>query len=126
MKSNKKYGVAFSHDFEKEYLTITEEATQKKQSGTKPTSKQLLKSLDHAFNVLKINVFAGTLIPAKDIDKKTIVKYGTNKIFKFDLIDFWRLIYIVKGNGEEITALILQKLPHKEYNKIYKGKTKKK
>ena len=59
------------------------------------------------------------LIPRKYISKKTITKYGTNKIFRVELVGYWRLLYTLIGDEVKIIAFILEFIDHDKYNKVF-------
>lgn len=118
----KKIIVKFDEEAYEEYLKLKNNLLKK--SSKKPTPKQLLYSIDKTIKEIKLNPFIGDLIPQKYLNNKIISKYGTNKIFRIELIGFWRLIYTVVGEEAHIIALILDYFDHKEYNKLFKYRNK--
>jgi len=81
--------------------------------------EQLLVSINNALKNIKANPFYGDLIPRKYISKTTIQRYGTDKIFRVELVGYWRLLYTLIGNEVSIIAFILEYMDHEEYNKIF-------
>lgn len=92
---------------------------QGKNTSKKPSYKQLLSSIDEAIKNLKTNPFYGDLIPRKYLTKKVIDRYGTNKIFRIELVGYWRLLYTAIGDEAQIIALILEYMNHKTYDKLF-------
>jgi len=97
---------------------------QGKKAKKKPTYEQLLSSINTAISNIKANPYYGDLIPRKYISKATVHKYGTDKIFRVELVGFWRLLYTLIGEEAKIIAFILEYMDHDKYNKVfgYKGK----
>ena len=121
---DKEIVVQFDADAYKEYEELQESVAQRKHSSEKPTYEQLLASINNAIRNLKANPYYGDLIPRRNISKGVISRYGTNKIFRVELVGYWRLLYTVVGDEAKIIAFILEYIDHKKYNKIfgYKGK----
>jgi len=116
--------VQFDESAYKEYQELQELVTKRKDSKTKPTYEQLLDSINNAIRNIKADCYYGDLIPRKFISKATFQRYGTNKIFRVELIGYWRLLYTVVGDEVKIIALILEYMDHKKYNKIFGYKRK--
>ncbi|NQV08418.1 hypothetical protein HQ529_01045 [Candidatus Woesearchaeota archaeon] len=90
----------------------------------KPTFKQLLNSIDNKILKLKNNYKFGNLVPKKYLTKDVVKKYRTNKIFRINLIGYWRLLYTLKSNEDKIIVFILDIIDHNEYNKIFRYRKK--
>jgi len=88
-------------------------------SKTNPTYKQLLISINNAIKNLKLNPHFGDLIPRKYLNSKLIERYGTDKIFRIELVGFWRLLYTLIGDETKIIAFILEYMDHEAYNKLF-------
>lgn len=80
---------------------------------------QLLKAIDREKNNLKINPQHGLHIPRKNISKAVASRYGTDRLWKIDLVGYWRLIYTITGDDVKIIAFVLEFMNHKEYDKIF-------
>lgn len=52
------------------------------------------------------------------------MRYKTDKLWKLDLVGFWRMIYTITGDQVKIITFILEIIDHDEYNKVfgYRGK----
>jgi len=96
----------------------------REKSKKKPTYEQLLTSVNNALKNIKANPYYGDLIPKRNISKTTETKYGTNKIFRVELIGYWRLLYTLIGNEIKIIAFILEYMNHEDYNKVFGYKKK--
>ena len=89
-----------------------------------PTGQQLVRSINTAIDRLVANPQYGNLIPRRNIPKKIVDRYGTDQLFRVELIGFWRLIYTLRGNEVTIIAFILGYVSHKEYDKLFEYKKK--
>jgi len=115
----KEVEVRFDEDAYKEYAELQELVVKGKSSKKKPTYGQLLSSINTAIKNLKANPYYGDLIPRKYISKGVFQRYGTDKIFRVELVGFWRLLYTLIGEEVKIIAFILEFMDHKRYNKIF-------
>ncbi len=86
---------------------------------TSSENQTLLRSLQRALEMLKSNPFGGIQIKKSLIPMKYIENYDVNNLWKFDLSNYWRMIYTVRGNEVEIISFILDIIDHKTYNKIF-------
>ena len=89
---------------------------------TPPKSdKQLLKSIYHALNLLKVNPFEGDPVAHKlwppDYEKFP-------NLFRMELSQFWRMLYYVTGDEVRIISVVFEISDHKKYNKIFGYKKK--
>jgi hypothetical protein len=84
-----------------------------------PSYTQLLGSINNAGRNLKTNPFIGDLIPRRYLSKRIIDKYGTDKIFRVELVGYWRILYTVVGDEARIIALILEYMDHPTYDKLF-------
>lgn len=90
-----------------------------KLKDSKTEDKNLYKWLNRAFDDVAKNAFCGIQIPKKLIPKKYIDKYGIDNLWKYNLPNAWRLLYSVARDEIIIISIILQWLPHKEYEKRF-------
>ncbi len=111
--------VKFDKDAYEEYKKLQNAIQEGKKSKKKPTYEQLLSSINNAIKNIKIDYKYGDLIPRKYLTKKTIERYGTDKILRVELIGFWRLLYTLIGDEARIIAFILEYLDHDKYNKVF-------
>jgi len=119
---NKKVEIKFDKACYEEYVFLQERVEQGIKSRGKPTYEQLLNSINKTLENLKNNPTYGVLVPRKYLSKKVITKYGTDKIFRVELIGYWRLLYTLIGDEIKIIAFILEYLNHDDYNKLFEYK----
>ena len=48
-----------------------------------------------------------------------ITKYGINNLWKFNFHKNWRLMYSVASDGTQVVTMVLEWLPHKEYERRF-------
>jgi aromatic ring-opening dioxygenase LigB subunit len=111
--------IKFDAEAHKEFKHLQEAVAQRKRIKKKPTYEQLLTSINNALKNIKVDYRYGDLIPRRLISKATIERYGTDKIFRVELVGFWRLLYTIIGDEAKIIAFILEYLDHDKYNKIF-------
>ncbi len=97
----KEIEVRFTKGADISYKTLQESVLEDIKKELKNSfNMQLLKSIERTINNLKINPHYGNHIPRKNISKALAKRYGTDKLYRTDLVGFWRLIFIIIG--EEI------------------------
>jgi len=111
--------VEFDKKAYQEYLELQKLVEKGTPSKKKPTYAQLLSSLNIALKNIKLNYKHGDLIPRKYISKETIKKYGTDRLFRVELVGYWRLLYTIRGDEVKIIAIILEFMDHDQYNKVF-------
>jgi len=75
--------------------------------------------LNEAFDRIAADAFCGTQVPKRLIPKTYVAKYGIDNLWKYNLKRNWRLMYTVAGDGTTVIALIIEWLPHKEYERRF-------
>ncbi len=111
--------IKFDKEAYKEYQNLQKDVLEGKKAKKQPSYEQLLSSINNALRNIKANYKYGDLIPRKYISKFTIEKYGTDKIFRVELVGYWRLLYTIIGDEAKIIAFILEYMDHDKYNKIF-------
>ena len=104
----------------KVFVVFAEEKLKRSFQRVKKEDPILYKFLKRAIDDLKDNPFCGIPIPKRLIPKIYIKKYGINNLWKYNLPGAWRLLYSIAGNRVSIIAIILEWLPHKEYERRFK------
>ena len=89
-----------------------------------PSYSQLFESINKKLEILRKNPFYGDLIPRRNIPKDTSKFFGTEKIFRIELVGFWRLLYTLVGDEAKIIAFILEFSDHKRYDRLFRYKRK--
>ena len=77
--------------------------------------KQLLKSIKQKSELLKINPASGRQIPRSVFPKGLDVPC----LFKINLCGYYRMVYTLNINEEEIAVFVLWILSHPEYDKLF-------
>ena len=80
--------VEFDEQAYKEYQELQKLVAECKSPKKKPTYEQLLDSINNAVRNIKADYCFGDFIPRKYISKSTIQRYGTDKIFRVELVGF--------------------------------------
>ena len=108
----KKYSVGF--------ITLKLKSSFKSLRDSKYENKQLWDNINNAMDRLEMNTELGIRIPRKLWPKIYIKKYKIDNLWKYDLPQGWRLLYTIKKDDLLIMSIILEWLPHKEYEKKFK------
>lgn len=116
---NKEVIVQFDADAYNEFVELQESVANNRPSCSDPNYGQLLSSINNAIRNLKADPFYGNLIPRKYLSKGVTARYGTDKIFRVELVGYWRLLYTVIGDETKIIAFILEYMDHDKYDKIF-------
>lgn len=86
----------------------------------KAEDKKLYKCLRRAFEDIEENVFCGIQIPKRLIPKIYLQKYNVKNVWKYNLPDAWRLLYSIEDQEILVVSIVLEWMPHKEYDKKFK------
>jgi len=112
--------VYFSQEANSEYKWLQERVLEQKKTGIENSfDMQLLKAIDREKLNLKINPQKGIHIKKRNITKQVVQRYNTDKLWKLDLVGFWRMIYTIMGDEVKIITFILEIMNHKSYDKIF-------
>ena len=84
----------------------------------KAEEKELSRELKVAFDAIALDAFCGIQVP-KRLIPKSYAKYGIDNLWKYNFHKSWRLMYTVAGDGGNVIALIIEWLPHKEYERRF-------
>ena len=84
----------------------------------------MLRSINQKKEFLKANPFYGDNIPKNLIPKEHIQKYNAKNLWRVELVNFWRMLYTIKGDQIEVICFILDIINHKEYDKMFGYKKK--
>ncbi len=90
-----------------------------KLKDSKVEDRLLHKWISRAIDDLKGNAFCGIQIPKRLIPKIYINKYSIDNLWKYDLPKGWRLIYSVAKGEILILSIIIEWIPHKEYERRF-------
>ena len=82
--------------------------------------KKLYEFIDRALDDLKLNPTCGTKIQKRIWPKEYKKENGITNLWKYDLPNGWRLIYIIEADEVKIMNIILEWFDHKDYEKRFK------
>ncbi len=85
----------------------------------KDTDPDMHRFVNRALDDLKRSPLCGIHVPRRLIPKIYIQKYGISNLWKYNLPGAWRLLYSLTGDEVEIVAIVLEWLPHKEYERRF-------
>lgn len=85
----------------------------------KSEEQQLGAFLKRAVADLTQNPLCGIRVPSNQWPKEYIRKYRIDNLRKYDLPNGWRLLYTIKGNEIEIISILLEWVPHKDYERKF-------
>jgi len=81
--------------------------------------KQLFEFINRAINDLKENPFCGVRVPKNLWPREYVQKYQITNLWKYNLPNYWRLVYTIVGNEVKIVSTILEWFSHPEYEKRF-------
>ena len=116
----KEVWIQFSEEANAEYNELQKQALDEQTQGNSNSfNQQLLKAIEREKINLKLNPQVGTHIPRQYIPKVLTERYWTDRLWKIDLVGYWRLIYTIVGDEVKIITFILEFMDHKKYNKLF-------
>lgn len=83
----------------------------------------LKKSIDAALDQLKENPVAGDKIQKNLWPKKYVKEHKINNLFRYPLVEGYRLIYTIVSDKKTVFSVILEALDHGEYDERFSYKT---
>jgi Txe/YoeB family toxin of Txe-Axe toxin-antitoxin module len=89
-------------------------------NSSKTEDQKLYKWLNRAFDDIARDAFSGIQIPKRLIPRKYIEDYEIDNLWKYNLPNAWRLLYSVARDKVIVISVILEWLPHKEYERRFK------
>lgn len=81
--------------------------------------KQLSTFIKRAIKDLRENPFCGIRIPKQFWPKEYIIKYEITNLWKYNLPNYWRLIYTIVSDEVKILSMLLEWFNHKEYERRF-------
>ncbi len=107
-------------DADEEYTHLNDLVKRQLDEGKKNTFEiQLLRSINQKKDFVRANPFYGDNIPKRLIPKEYVLKYKAENLWRVELVDFWRMLYTIKGDEVEIICFVLDILDHKRYDKKF-------
>ncbi len=122
---NKPVRVILLDEADSEYKKLNEIVGQQIKEGKESTEEmQLLRSIKHKIEFIKVNPFYGDNIAKSLIPKEYVVKYNAKNLWRVELTNYWRMLYTIKGNQVEVICFVLNIISHKDYDKKFGYKKK--
>jgi hypothetical protein len=87
---------------------------------TNSEEKELFDWLNNAFDRISENAFCGIQISKRLIPNEYIKTYQIDNLWKYNLPRSWRLLYSVARDDVVIISIVLEWMPHKTYERIFK------
>ena len=98
--------------------TSTEEAyTHLRKSND---TESIFSAIERVMAILQDNAFAGIQIPKRLIPPAYSRQYSITNLWKYNLPHGWRLLYALETVDNQLTAIIIEWLAHKEYERRFK------
>lgn len=122
---NKPVRVILLDEADSEYKKLNEIVGQQFKEGKENTEEiQLLRSIKQKIDFIKANPFYGDNIPKALIPKEYVINYNAKNLWRVELINYWRMLYTIKGDQIEVICFVLDIINHKEYDKkfVYRKK----
>ena len=97
------------------YNYLNEHASHSKHEQT------FLNAVNKKIELVKTNPHYGDAIAKKRIPNEYRVKYGADNLFRVELPNYWRMLYMLsEGESQiEIVAFVLDIIDHKNYDKKF-------
>lgn len=106
----KKTRVKLSKIAEKVYLQL---------KRGKKSEKQIFESFSKKIELVKKDIHFGEPIAKSKFLKKLKLQYNINNLFRVELPNYWRFLYALTHNADEIIVFVLAIVDHKEYNNLF-------
>jgi hypothetical protein len=80
---------------------------------------QLLNSINKKTEILKMNPECGNKIPRKFWPKELILRYDLTNLWRVELINYWRMLYTLRGDRIEVLCFVIRIIDHPTYSKLF-------
>jgi hypothetical protein len=88
-------------------------------ASARADDREVFGLLNAAFDAIARDAFCGVQVPKRLILRQYLTGYGIDNLWKYNLSRNWRLMYTVAGDGTQVIALIIEWLPHKDYERRF-------
>jgi len=85
----------------------------------KTEDQELHHDLQKTCVLIADDAFSGVQVPKRLIPKSYLTTYGIDNLWKYNFHKNWRLMYSVAGDETTVITLIIEWLPHKEYERRF-------
>jgi len=100
-------------------LRFADDRIKKDIEKLKKKDLKLYNQILNAFENIKEDPACGIKIPQRLIPADWSKKFGIDNLYKYNLLNGWRLFYSLIGNEVELLAIILKCLSHPEYEREF-------
>ena len=112
---NRKVRIVLIGNAEQEFKKLKELEQNIKEGKEFHPEMQLLKSIRQKIEFIRSNPFYGCNISKNKVPKE----YHVHNLWRAELVQYWRMIYTIKGNEQEIICFITDILDHNIYNEKF-------
>jgi hypothetical protein len=112
---NREIVVEFSEGSDKEFKKLEKRVA----DGATKFEAQLVACIEREKKNLKANPQHGNHITRVTIPQSASKRYGTDRLWKIDLVGYWRLIYTLIGDETRLVVFVLEFMDHKKYDKVF-------
>lgn len=106
--------VEFENNADRIYQDLREKAQKFK------IERSIIKAIDQKVEWIKYDKHYGNPVAKKLIPVEYIEKHRAENLFRVELPDFWRMLYVIKNDEEgEQYAVIIDILNHRLYNEKF-------
>lgn len=83
--------------------------------------RMLLKGVKRKVDIIKMNPYYWDKVAKNLIPVEYIIKYNADNLFRVELPAFWRMLYTLMNDEQEIfiIAFVVDIIDHDEYNKKF-------
>ena len=90
-----------------------------KLAGGDNKERELFKAIVCALESIEKDSFCGIQVPKRLIPKEYLRTYNLRNLWKYNLPNGWRLLYTIQSDEVVVIAIILEWLPHAEYERRF-------
>jgi hypothetical protein len=117
---NKPIRVILLDEADAEYKRLNAIVGQQLKGGKESTDEiKLLRSIKQKIEFVRANPFYGDNMPKVLIPDEYSSKYKADNLWRVELINYWRMIYTIKGDQVEVICFVLDIINHKDYDKKF-------
>jgi len=114
--NNKQIKIIMLGNAKEEFVKLNEIVGEQIKKNIKNSQEiQLVNSIKQKIELLKSNPFYGDNIPKRLIPSDMRVP----NLWRLELPNFWRMLYMIKGDEVEIICFVLEIFNHKKYDKFF-------
>lgn len=125
MKRARDAAVYFIDEAREEFEELNSIVAEQVAKGIRNSDEmQLLGSIKRKSELLRSNPEYGDHIPKRLWPKELALRYNLTNLWRVELMDYWRMLYTLRGDKVELLCFVLNILDHKKYDKLFGYKRK--